>query len=174
MVTFIKTSISNLYFCFLLSLNTFTLFSFFSLHCRLQHTDVDVPHFTDEDHNFVKGAFHTIDRPYDKLDPYVPKIVTYDISLYVYAVFLVSLTHVYPLFLSLSLLFTHSIAGVSLTFFIIKLAQHTWHITSILPFHTIRHRPPPMQLRPIFPKFIYTTPRPSPRHCGEFARDAPR
>lgn len=46
--------------------------------CRLQHTDVDVPHFTDDDHNFVKGAFHTIDRPYDKLDPYVPKIVAYD------------------------------------------------------------------------------------------------
>lgn len=37
---------------------------------RLQHTDVDVPHFTDDDHNFVKGAFHTIDRPYDKLDPW--------------------------------------------------------------------------------------------------------
>eukprot|EP00970_Alexandrium_tamarense_P009119 scaffold1795_cov187-Alexandrium_tamarense.AAC.37 len=36
----------------------------------LQHTDVDVPHFTDNDHNFVKGAFHTIDRPYDKLDPW--------------------------------------------------------------------------------------------------------
>ncbi len=29
-----------------------------------------MPHFTDEDHNFVKGAFHTIDRPYDKLDPW--------------------------------------------------------------------------------------------------------
>ena len=37
---------------------------------RLQHTDVDVPHFTDDDHNYVKGAFHTIDRPYDKLDPW--------------------------------------------------------------------------------------------------------
>jgi fatty acid desaturase len=37
---------------------------------RLQHTDVDVPHFTDDDHNFVKGAFHTIDRPYDKMDPW--------------------------------------------------------------------------------------------------------
>lgn len=36
----------------------------------LQHTDTDVPHFTDDDHNFVKGAFHTIDRPYDKLDPW--------------------------------------------------------------------------------------------------------
>jgi hypothetical protein len=52
--------------------------------CRLQHTDVDVPHFTDDDHNFVKGAFHTIDRPYDKLDPYVSKIDY--LSLYVYAV----------------------------------------------------------------------------------------
>ena len=38
--------------------------------CRLQHTDVDVPHFTDDDHSFVKGAFHTIDRPYDQLDPW--------------------------------------------------------------------------------------------------------
>ena len=31
---------------------------------------MDVPHFTDSDHNFVRGAFHTIDRPYDKLDPW--------------------------------------------------------------------------------------------------------
>jgi len=36
----------------------------------LQHTDVDVPHFDTDDHNFIKGAFHTIDRPYDKLDPW--------------------------------------------------------------------------------------------------------
>lgn len=40
------------------------------LYTWLQHTDVDVPHFTDSDHNFMKGAFHTIDRPYDKLDPW--------------------------------------------------------------------------------------------------------
>lgn len=40
------------------------------LYTWLQHTDVDVPHFTDSDHNYVKGAFHTIDRPYDKLDPW--------------------------------------------------------------------------------------------------------
>lgn len=40
------------------------------LYTWLQHTDVDVPHFEDEDHNFVKGALHTIDRPYDKLDPF--------------------------------------------------------------------------------------------------------
>lgn len=40
------------------------------LYTWLQHTDTDVPHFTDEDHNFVKGALHTIDRPYDKLDPF--------------------------------------------------------------------------------------------------------
>ena len=39
------------------------------LYTWLQHTDVDVTHFSDEDHNFVKGALHTIDRPYDKLDP---------------------------------------------------------------------------------------------------------
>ena len=37
---------------------------------RLQHTDVDVPHFSDDNHSFVKGALHTIDRPYDKLDPW--------------------------------------------------------------------------------------------------------
>ena len=36
----------------------------------LQHTDVDVPHFSTDDHTFVKGALHTIDRPYDKLDPW--------------------------------------------------------------------------------------------------------
>jgi len=36
----------------------------------LQHTDVDVPHFEEDNHNFVKGALHTIDRPYDKLDPF--------------------------------------------------------------------------------------------------------
>jgi omega-6 fatty acid desaturase (delta-12 desaturase) len=40
------------------------------LYTWLQHTDVDVPHFSDEDHTFVKGALHTIDRPYDKLDPF--------------------------------------------------------------------------------------------------------
>lgn len=36
----------------------------------LQHTDVDVPHFSLDDHSYVKGALHTIDRPYDKLDPW--------------------------------------------------------------------------------------------------------
>jgi omega-6 fatty acid desaturase (delta-12 desaturase) len=36
----------------------------------LQHTDVDVPHFSNDDHNFVKGALHTIDRPYNKMDPW--------------------------------------------------------------------------------------------------------
>lgn len=40
------------------------------LYTWLQHTDVDVPHFSDEDHTFVKGALHTIDRPYDKMDPW--------------------------------------------------------------------------------------------------------
>jgi fatty acid desaturase len=29
-----------------------------------------VPHFSQDNHNFVKGALHTIDRPYDKLDPW--------------------------------------------------------------------------------------------------------
>lgn len=36
----------------------------------LQHTDVDVPHFDINNHNFVKGAMHTIDRVYDKMDPW--------------------------------------------------------------------------------------------------------
>jgi omega-6 fatty acid desaturase (delta-12 desaturase) len=36
----------------------------------LQHTDVDVPHFSSDSHSFVKGALHTIDRPYDKMDPW--------------------------------------------------------------------------------------------------------
>lgn len=40
------------------------------LYTWLQHTDVDVPHFSNEDHTFVKGALHTIDRPYNKLDPW--------------------------------------------------------------------------------------------------------
>lgn len=40
------------------------------LYTWLQHTDVDVPHFSGEDHTYVKGALHTIDRPYDKLDPW--------------------------------------------------------------------------------------------------------
>lgn len=40
------------------------------LYTWLQHTDVDVPHFSGDDHTFVKGALHTIDRPYDKMDPY--------------------------------------------------------------------------------------------------------
>ncbi len=44
-----------------------TLFGFFY---RLQHTDVDVPHYSQDKHNFVKGALHSIDRPYDKLDPW--------------------------------------------------------------------------------------------------------
>ena len=40
------------------------------LYTWLQHTDTDVPHFTEDQHSFVKGALHTIDRPYDKLDPW--------------------------------------------------------------------------------------------------------
>jgi omega-6 fatty acid desaturase (delta-12 desaturase) len=37
------------------------------LYTWLQHTDTDVPHFEDDQHNFMKGAFMTIDRPYDKM-----------------------------------------------------------------------------------------------------------
>lgn len=40
------------------------------LYTWLQHTDVDVPHFSEINHNYIKGALHTIDRPYDKLDPW--------------------------------------------------------------------------------------------------------
>jgi len=40
------------------------------LYTWLQHTDTDVPHFSQDDHTFVKGALHTIDRPYDKMDPW--------------------------------------------------------------------------------------------------------
>ena len=29
-----------------------------------------MPHFSSENHTFVKGALHKIDRPYDKLDPW--------------------------------------------------------------------------------------------------------
>jgi omega-6 fatty acid desaturase (delta-12 desaturase) len=34
------------------------------LYTWLQHTDVDIPHFDDEDWTWVKGAFMTVDRPY--------------------------------------------------------------------------------------------------------------
>lgn len=37
------------------------------LYTWLQHTDVDVPHLAGEDFSFMKGAFLTIDRPYEKL-----------------------------------------------------------------------------------------------------------
>ena len=37
------------------------------LYTWLQHTDVDVPHFTDKDWDWVKGTFMTIDRPYPKV-----------------------------------------------------------------------------------------------------------
>lgn len=40
------------------------------LYTWLQHTDTDVPHFSADSHSFVKGALHTIDRPYHKLDPW--------------------------------------------------------------------------------------------------------
>lgn len=40
------------------------------LYTWLQHTDTDVPHFSNDEHTFVRGALHTIDRPYDKLDPW--------------------------------------------------------------------------------------------------------
>lgn len=33
----------------------------------LQHTDVDIPHFPAEGYSYMKGAFHTVDRPYDNM-----------------------------------------------------------------------------------------------------------
>lgn len=33
----------------------------------LQHTEVDVPHFDAKNWSFVKGAFHTVDRPYGRV-----------------------------------------------------------------------------------------------------------
>lgn len=33
----------------------------------LQHTEVDVPHFEAGNWNFIKGALHTVDRPYGKV-----------------------------------------------------------------------------------------------------------
>lgn len=33
----------------------------------LQHTEVDVPHFEADNWNFIKGALHTVDRPYGKV-----------------------------------------------------------------------------------------------------------
>ncbi|MEZ6087781.1 MAG: fatty acid desaturase [Pirellulaceae bacterium] len=37
------------------------------LYTWLQHTDVDVPHFEEDEWTWVKGAFMTIDRPYGKV-----------------------------------------------------------------------------------------------------------
>jgi fatty acid desaturase len=37
------------------------------LYTWLQHTDVDIPHFEDEDWTWIKGAFMTVDRPYGVL-----------------------------------------------------------------------------------------------------------
>lgn len=34
------------------------------LYTWLQHTDVDIPHFDKDNWTFIKGAFHTVDRPY--------------------------------------------------------------------------------------------------------------
>lgn len=34
------------------------------LYTWLQHTDVDIPHFDEDGWTWVKGAFHTVDRPY--------------------------------------------------------------------------------------------------------------
>ena len=33
----------------------------------LQHTEVDIPHLPANNFSFLKGAFHTVDRPYDQL-----------------------------------------------------------------------------------------------------------
>lgn len=41
------------------------------LYTWLQHTDVDVPHYADDEWNWVKGTFLTIDRPYPKIIDYL-------------------------------------------------------------------------------------------------------
>jgi len=57
--------VNALYFGPLLVVNAWLV-----IYTWLQHTDVDVPHFGMDDHTFVRGALHSIDRPYDKLDPW--------------------------------------------------------------------------------------------------------
>eukprot|EP01041_Mallomonas_annulata_P001824 gene1824-3534_t len=37
------------------------------LYTWLQHTDVDIPHLAAADFSFIKGAFLTVDRPYEKI-----------------------------------------------------------------------------------------------------------
>ena len=37
------------------------------LYTWLQHTDVDIPHLGSGDFSFMKGAFLTVDRPYEKI-----------------------------------------------------------------------------------------------------------
>lgn len=37
------------------------------LYTWLQHTDVDIPHIGGDDFSFMKGAFLTVDRPYEKI-----------------------------------------------------------------------------------------------------------
>merc|ERR1719181_1287522 len=37
----------------------------------LQHTDVDVPHLSGDQHDFMRGAFLTIDRPYGPILDYL-------------------------------------------------------------------------------------------------------
>ena len=54
----------------LFKFQTFCLILLYCRNFRLQHTDVDVPHFDIDNHNYVKGALHTIDRAYDKMDPW--------------------------------------------------------------------------------------------------------
>lgn len=41
------------------------------LYTWLQHTDVDIPHYDKENWTWVKGAFHTVDRPYGPVLDYV-------------------------------------------------------------------------------------------------------
>ncbi|CAE7027042.1 FAD2 [Symbiodinium natans] len=41
------------------------------LYTWLQHTDVDIPHFDEDNWTWVKGAFHTVDRPYGPVLDYI-------------------------------------------------------------------------------------------------------
>jgi fatty acid desaturase len=46
----------------------------------LQHTEVDIPHLPAEGYNFMKGAFHTVDRPYEALAGGVVNFLHHDIG----------------------------------------------------------------------------------------------
>jgi len=60
------TTVAALYFAPLVVTNGWLV-----LYTWLQHTDVDIPHFDQETWTWVKGAFHTVDRPYGRILDFV-------------------------------------------------------------------------------------------------------